>query len=270
MLRDPVRVAVTPAATTVETLEQRSSSSTAPQAGAAGGAAAARADRPRAGLHPHQARRRQGGRALESAGIAAEAIHGNKSQSQRERVLAAFHAGRVRVLVATDIAARGIDVEGISHVVNYDLPNMPESYVHRIGRTARAGADGVAISFCDAEERAPARHREADPDGDPGHRRQRRRRSPTARLAPTARDAAAQPKRNGSSSASPTPPQTSRTGHAATWTAGPPAARTEIGHRLHAAPGGAAIPAPRARAALTPSDRRTTWPRKSCSNSTAR
>jgi ATP-dependent RNA helicase RhlE len=69
-------------------------------------------------------------------------------------VLAAFRAGHVRTLIATDIAARGLDVEGISHVVNYDLPNIPESYVHRIGRTARAGADGVAISFCDSEERA--------------------------------------------------------------------------------------------------------------------
>ena len=69
-------------------------------------------------------------------------------------MLAAFRDGKVRTLVATDIAARGIDVDGISHVVNYDLPNIPESYVHRIGRTARAGADGVAISFCDGEERA--------------------------------------------------------------------------------------------------------------------
>jgi ATP-dependent RNA helicase RhlE len=93
-------------------------------------------------------------RALAKAGLAAEAIHGNKSQNQRERVLAAFRAGHLRTLIATDIAARGIDVEGISHVVNYDLPNIPESYVHRIGRTARAGAEGVAISFCDAEERA--------------------------------------------------------------------------------------------------------------------
>ena len=93
-------------------------------------------------------------RGLAKAGIAAHAIHGNKSQSQRERVLAGFRTGAVRTLVATDIAARGIDVEGISHVVNYDLPNIPESYVHRIGRTARAGADGVAISFCDAGERA--------------------------------------------------------------------------------------------------------------------
>ncbi len=86
--------------------------------------------------------------------FAAEAIHGNKSQNQRERVLAAFRSGKVRILVATDIAARGIDVEGISHVVNFDLPNIPESYVHRIGRTARAGAEGIAISFCDGEERA--------------------------------------------------------------------------------------------------------------------
>ena len=88
------------------------------------------------------------------AGIAAAAIHGNKTQSQRERALAEFKAGRSRLLVATDIAARGIDVDGVSHVINFDLPNVPESYVHRIGRTARAGADGIAISFCDREERA--------------------------------------------------------------------------------------------------------------------
>ena len=75
------------------------------------------------------------------------AIHGNKSQNHRERVLAAFRTGEIRTLVATDIAARGIDVDGISHVVNFDLPNVPETYVHRIGRTARAGADGVAISL---------------------------------------------------------------------------------------------------------------------------
>jgi ATP-dependent RNA helicase RhlE len=91
---------------------------------------------------------------LVKAGITAQAIHGNKSQSQRDRVLTAFRRGEVRTLVATDIAARGIDVDGISHVVNFDLPNIPETYVHRIGRTARAGADGIAISLCDAEERA--------------------------------------------------------------------------------------------------------------------
>jgi ATP-dependent RNA helicase RhlE len=85
-------------------------------------------------------------------GIVAEAIHGNKSQSARERALGNFRAGATPVLIATDIAARGIDIDGISHVINYELPNVPESYVHRIGRTARAGADGIAISFCDREE----------------------------------------------------------------------------------------------------------------------
>ncbi len=93
-------------------------------------------------------------RQLHQQGLAAEAIHGNKSQGQRERALAAFRNGKVKTLIATDIAARGIDVDGITHVINYDLPNVPESYVHRIGRTARAGAEGFAISFCDHEERA--------------------------------------------------------------------------------------------------------------------
>ncbi len=90
---------------------------------------------------------------LERANIQAEAIHGNKSQTARERALANFKSGKTRVLVATDIAARGIDVDDVTHVINYDLPNEPESYVHRIGRTARAGAAGTAYSFCDAEER---------------------------------------------------------------------------------------------------------------------
>ena len=90
---------------------------------------------------------------LASSGIPAAAIHGNKSQGQRQRALAEFKDGRTGVLVATDIAARGIDVDSVSHVVNYELPDVPESYVHRIGRTARAGAEGKAISFCDNEER---------------------------------------------------------------------------------------------------------------------
>jgi ATP-dependent RNA helicase RhlE len=93
-------------------------------------------------------------KALSAAAINAAAIHGNKSQSQRERALADFKSGRCRVLVATDIAARGIDIDAVSHVFNFELPNVPEQYVHRIGRTARAGADGIAISFCNAEERA--------------------------------------------------------------------------------------------------------------------
>ena len=94
-------------------------------------------------------------------GISAAAIHGNKSQGARQRALAGFIDGSVKVLVATDIAARGIDVEGISHVINYDLPNIPETYVHRIGRTARAGSKGMALSFCDEEEIAYLRAIEA-------------------------------------------------------------------------------------------------------------
>ncbi|MFV3011062.1 DEAD/DEAH box helicase [Clostridium botulinum] len=89
---------------------------------------------------------------LVEAGIEAEAIHGNKSQNARQRALNNFKEGKIRVLVATDIAARGIDVNELSHVFNYNLPDIPETYVHRIGRTGRAGAKGVAISFCDIEE----------------------------------------------------------------------------------------------------------------------
>jgi len=91
-------------------------------------------------------------RQLTNHGISADAIHSNKSQNARQRALSAFDRGRIKVLVATDIVARGIDVEGISHVINYEMPNDPESYVHRIGRTARAGAAGIALSFCDAGE----------------------------------------------------------------------------------------------------------------------
>lgn len=87
-------------------------------------------------------------------GITSEAIHGNKSQNARQRALTNFKNGNTRILVATDIAARGIDVDGLSHVFNYELPNVPETYVHRIGRTGRAGENGKAISFCDTEERA--------------------------------------------------------------------------------------------------------------------
>jgi ATP-dependent RNA helicase RhlE len=91
---------------------------------------------------------------LAGNGIASNAIHGNKSQPQRERALGEFRSGKVPILVATDIAARGIDVSGVSHVFNFDLPNVAEQYVHRIGRTARAGAEGVAIGFCADDERA--------------------------------------------------------------------------------------------------------------------
>jgi ATP-dependent RNA helicase RhlE len=155
MLRDPARVAVTPQATTVERIAQRVIHVDKP------GKAALLAELLKS--EPVErvlvfTRTKHGAdkvvRGLHSAGFAAEAIHGNKSQNQRERVLAAFRDGKLKTLIATDIAARGIDVDGVSHVFNYDLPNIPESYVHRIGRTARAGADGVAISFCDHEERA--------------------------------------------------------------------------------------------------------------------
>jgi superfamily II DNA/RNA helicase len=154
MLRNPVRVAVTPSATTVERIEQRVIH--VDRAGKAALLAEVLRAEPIDRVLVFT-RTKHGAdkvvRALAKSGLDAAAIHGNKSQGQRERVLAAFRTGSVRTLIATDIAARGIDVEGISHVVNFDLPNIPESYVHRIGRTARAGADGIAISFCDTEER---------------------------------------------------------------------------------------------------------------------
>jgi ATP-dependent RNA helicase RhlE len=90
---------------------------------------------------------------LAKTGIPAEAIHGNKSQNARQRALGNFKSGKTRVLIATDIAARGIDVDNLSHVINFELPNVPETYVHRIGRTGRAGASGISISFCDQEEK---------------------------------------------------------------------------------------------------------------------
>jgi ATP-dependent RNA helicase RhlE len=155
MLNSPAKIAVTPAATTVERVEQQVIHVDRAAKPSMLADLLARAPIERALVFT---RTKHGAdrvvRGLARAGIAAEAIHGNKSQNQRERALAAFRKGAVRTLVATDIAARGIDVDGVSHVVNFDLPNVPETYVHRIGRTARAGADGVAISFCDAEETA--------------------------------------------------------------------------------------------------------------------
>jgi superfamily II DNA/RNA helicase len=155
MLRNPARVAVTPQATTVERIAQRVILTD--KAAKAALLAELLKSEPIDRVLVFT-RTKHGAdkvvRGLQKAGHAAEAIHGNKSQNQRERVLAAFRDGKLRTLIATDIAARGIDVDGVSHVFNYDLPNIPESYVHRIGRTARAGADGVAISFCDHEEAA--------------------------------------------------------------------------------------------------------------------
>jgi len=184
MLHDPVRVAVTPAATTVERIEQRvmhvdRGSKQALLAEILRGETIDRVlvfTRTKRGADKVVT-------GLAKSGLTAEAIHGNKSQGQRERALAGFRSGKVRTLIATDIAARGIDVEGISHVINFDLPNIPESYVHRIGRTARAGADGIAISFCDSDERAylrdierlirmtiPATDRRSDQSSAPEHR----------------------------------------------------------------------------------------------------
>ncbi len=154
-LTDPIKVAVTPVATTVERVEQRV------MFVATGQKQQLLAHLLRGPETEHVlvfTRTKHGAdkvvKYLDKVGIDSAAIHGNKSQSQRERALGAFKAGQCRVLVATDIAARGIDVEGVSHVINFDLPNVPESYVHRIGRTARAGAAGIAISFCNGEERA--------------------------------------------------------------------------------------------------------------------
>jgi ATP-dependent RNA helicase RhlE len=158
MLSAPVRVAVNPVASTVERVSQSLYFVDRSQKSA---------------LLEHVLRNREISRALvftrtkrganqvalrlAQASIRAEAIHGNKSQAARERALGQFKAGSIRVLVATDIAARGIDIDSISHVVNYELPEIPETYVHRIGRTARAGASGTALSFCDAAERQQLR-----------------------------------------------------------------------------------------------------------------
>jgi ATP-dependent RNA helicase RhlE len=154
MLRDPTKVAVTPVASTAEKISQRIIHVDR------GGKPALLADLLRGELIDRAlvfTRTKHGAdklvRFLNKGGIGAEAIHGNKSQNKRERVLGDFRSGKLRTLIATDIAARGIDVDGISHVFNFDLPNIPESYVHRIGRTARAGAEGVAISLCSHDER---------------------------------------------------------------------------------------------------------------------
>jgi ATP-dependent RNA helicase RhlE len=154
ILKEPVRIEVTPPATTVERIDQRvffvdAGNKHALLADLLKDKAIERvlvftrtkhgADR----VAKHVAR----------IGIEVQAIHGNKSQNARQRALNDFRDGNTRVLVATDIAARGIDVDGITHVINFEIPNVPETYVHRIGRTARAGRDGIALSFCDASEK---------------------------------------------------------------------------------------------------------------------
>ena len=155
ILHDPVRVEVTPVASTVDSIDQAVFF-------------VEKNDKPALLEHVLRdpsvkrvlvfARTKHGAdRVVENlrhAGVFAQAIHGNKSQAARQQALLGFKTGRTRVLVATDIAARGIDVDDITHVINYDLPNEPDSYVHRIGRTARAGASGIAYSFCEQNERA--------------------------------------------------------------------------------------------------------------------
>ncbi len=152
-LRSPVRVAVTPPASTADRIEQSVYK-------------VGKNDKPKLLAHLLKdqsmsrvlvfTRTKHGAnkvvKQLADAGYRGEAIHGNKSQNAREAALAHFKSGETRILVATDIAARGIDVDNVSHVINYDIPNEPESYVHRIGRTARAGAEGIAFAFCDWDE----------------------------------------------------------------------------------------------------------------------
>jgi len=181
MLREPARVAVTPVAKTADRVAQRLIHV---DRGAKPGALVELLAEEKPSRVLVFTRTKHGAdkvvRDLERTGIAAGAIHGNKSQGQRERALAAFRDGEAPILVATDIAARGIDVPGVSHVVNYDLPNVPEAYVHRIGRTARAGAEGIAISLCDGDEvpflrdieklirqQIPATDRRTEPAGAP-------------------------------------------------------------------------------------------------------
>ncbi len=154
-LSDPVKVAVTPVATTAERVTQ--GVMFVPQAAKQGLLARVLEDRAIERVLVFTRTKHGADRVvkfLARDGVESAAIHGNKSQAQRERALGAFRNGACRVLVATDIAARGIDVEGVTHVINFELPNVPDSYVHRIGRTARAGASGMALSFCASDERA--------------------------------------------------------------------------------------------------------------------
>ncbi|EQB33089.1 DEAD/DEAH box helicase [Sphingobium ummariense] len=153
-LNDPVKVSVAPQSTTAERVRQQATFVNQGEKQALLHLVLASEDIDRALIFT---RTKHGAdrvvRFLEGAGIEAFAIHGNKSQGQRTTALQAFRQGKVKLLVATDIAARGIDVSGVSHVINFELPNVPEQYVHRIGRTARAGAEGVAISFVADDER---------------------------------------------------------------------------------------------------------------------
>ena len=154
LLNEPVKVAVTPVSTTAERVSQRVILIEATKKRALLAELLAAPDMGRTLVFTRTKRGADRvARHLEGGGTKVAAIHGNKSQRQREMALEDFKHGRINVLVATDIAARGIDVDLVTHVVNYELPEVPEAYVHRIGRTARAGASGTAISLCDAAER---------------------------------------------------------------------------------------------------------------------
>ncbi len=157
-LKDPARVEVSPPSTTVEQISQRVMFVERKAKPKLLAELLAAPDKRRVLVFSrtkHGANRLV--KQLGKAGIVAAAIHGNKSQGARTRALDGFHAGAIRILVATDLASRGIDVDDISHVVNFDLPHEPEVYVHRIGRTGRAGSSGMAISFCDTEQAADLR-----------------------------------------------------------------------------------------------------------------
>jgi ATP-dependent RNA helicase RhlE len=214
ILSSPVRVAVTPVASTVESIDQSVYF-------------VGKKDKKRLLAHIMKdpsvvtalvfTRTKRGAnivaRDLSEAGIGAEAIHGNKSQGARQRALGNFKARRTRVLVATDIAARGLDIDEISHVINYELPNIPETYVHRIGRTGRAGLSGTAISFCEPEEREYLTdieklikkrvpvirdHPFASADVEQSPRREPLREKPAPRQGVSARPAPSSPARSGS------------------------------------------------------------------------
>src|SRR5581483_2142000 len=154
LLHDPLKVSVTPQATTVDRVNQKV---LFVEQGRKRALLAELFDEPAFKRVIVFTRTKRGAdrvaRGLDQGGVEAASIHGDKSQGQRERALADFKAGRVRALVATDIAARGIDIDAVSHVVQFELPHVPEAYVHRIGRTARAGADGSAVAFCADDER---------------------------------------------------------------------------------------------------------------------
>ena len=230
-------------------------------------------------------------RHLEAAGIRVAAIHGNKSQSQRERALAAFRAAKIRALVATDIAARGIDIDQVTHVVNFELPDVPESYVHRIGRTARAGAAGIAISLCDAEEREllrdierltrqsiPAEDRRHDTSASaPGRSAGRQVEATHVALAAVETGTTADRARSASSALVPRSPTSRATGAAAyrslrrAWprAAGRGAARQVVAgrHGLAGYPGGATVAesSPSARLANEPQRTEQAWANPSVS-----